>query len=97
MFKGCRLHPLRNILNKILWDNKANSKDYLVTYVHRGAPSDSKKIPFTSIRKIGKSWFSLLEVDDEIQIPFHRIITVQNIRTGEILWQKRQRAPRLDS
>jgi len=97
MFKRCRLHPLKNILNKILWDNRSNSKDYLVTYVHRGAPSDSKKIPFTSIRKIGKSWFSLLEVDDEIQIPFHRIITVQNIRTGEILWQKRQRAPRLDS
>jgi len=84
------LHPLRNILNKILWNEKENQTDYLVTYVHRGAPGDSKQVPFTHIKKIGKSWFSPLE-NEEVLIPFHRIVTVQNVRTGEILWRKRRR------
>jgi uncharacterized protein (UPF0248 family) len=83
------LHPLRNILNRILWNEKEHQEDYLITYIHRGAPGDSRQVPFTSIKKIGKSWFSLSEAGEEIQIPFHRIVTVQNVQTGEILWRKR--------
>jgi hypothetical protein len=83
------LHPLKNILNRILWNEKERHEVYIITYVHRGAPDDSRKIPFTAIKKIGKSWFSLMISGEEVQIPFHRIITVENTQTGKLLWQKR--------
>jgi uncharacterized protein (UPF0248 family) len=85
------LHPLRAILNRILWNEKeGHYDDYVVTYIHRGAPGDSRGVSFARIKKIGKSWFSLVDFEEEVIIPFHRILTVKNIQTGEVLWRKRQ-------
>jgi len=83
------LHPLRNILNGILWNRKGDLRDYTITYIHRGAVGDIRKIPFTTIKKVGKSWFLLQKAGDETLIPFHRVVTVENTRTGEVLWRKR--------
>ncbi|MBS7651336.1 MAG: RNA repair domain-containing protein [Candidatus Bathyarchaeia archaeon] len=83
--------PLKNILTKILWDRRLNVEDYVVTFIHRGAPSDLKTIPVKNIRKIGKSWFTYEDDDGvEFYIPMHRVKTVMNLKTGEVLWVKRR-------
>ncbi|MGQ9543740.1 MAG: RNA repair domain-containing protein [Candidatus Bathyarchaeia archaeon] len=84
------MFPLKNIFNKILWDKSLDSRDYAVTFTHRGAPSDEKTIPTTSIRHVGKSWFIYDDEGVEVYIPMHRVKRVVNLKTGEVLWMKRQ-------
>ncbi len=85
------MHPLKNILNKLRWDEKENPNDYLITYRHRGAPGDVKQIKASMIRSLGKSYFTLSERagDEESVIPFHRILEIRNVN-GTTLWVSRQ-------
>ena len=81
--------PLKNIFNKILWDRRVSTDDYRITFIHRGAPSDEKTIAASSVRHVGRSWFTYDDLGDEVQIPMHRITKVENLETGEVLWRKR--------
>jgi uncharacterized protein (UPF0248 family) len=63
--------------------------DYVITYIHRGAPSDEKTIPAEIIKQVGKSWFTYEEQGQDIIIPMHRVIMLMNMKTGEVLWRKR--------
>jgi uncharacterized protein (UPF0248 family) len=81
--------PLKNIFNKIFWDSRVDKQDYIITFVHRGAPSDEKTIPAFIIKRVGKSWFSYEDQGEETIIPMHRVITVKNTKTGAVLWRKR--------
>lgn len=82
------MHPLRNILNKLVWSEKKKLKDYEIFYIHRGVPGNSKSLNASSIVKIGKSWFSFREGEEEKTIPFHRVTLIINLKTGELLWRK---------
>ncbi len=88
------VHPLKNILNRLRWDQKENPNNYLITYVHRGAPGDVKAVRASMIRALGKSYFTLQENpnDEETIIPFHRILKIQNTVDGSMLWVSRKRA-----
>ncbi|MEM3552235.1 MAG: RNA repair domain-containing protein, partial [Candidatus Bathyarchaeia archaeon] len=81
------MHPLRNILNKLVWSEKEKLEDYEITYIHRGVPGNSKSLKASSIIKIGKSWFIFKDNEEEKVIPFHRVILVVNLKTGECLWR----------
>jgi len=83
------VHPLKNILNRLRWDSRENPENYLITYRHRGAPGDVKQILASQIMKLGKSYFTLSEDSDEITIPFHRILTIQNLNDDSVIWRKR--------
>ena len=89
------VHPLRNILNRLRWDEKENPEDYLITYRHRGAPSDAKQIKASMIRTLGKSYFTIQEdpVGEESLIPFHRILEIRNVRDDSIIWVSRKTRP----
>jgi len=84
-------HPLKNILNRLRWDNRENSGDYLITYRHRGAPGDVKQIRASSIKSLGKSYFTIqLELDEEeTVIPFHRVLEIRNTPKNSIIWTSR--------
>lgn len=86
------VHPLKNILNKLRWDEKENPEDYLIAYRHRGAPGDVKEVKASMIRSLRKSYFTLLEGPDneESVIPFHRILKIQNTVDGTTLWVSRK-------
>ncbi len=84
-----REHPLRTILSKIV-QTKQNPSDFILSYVHRGAPEDRVIIKVSAIIRVGKGWFML--EDGETQIPFHRVLYVKNERTNLILWEKRTRS-----
>jgi len=79
---------LRETLGKIFWDQSTHAEDFTVTFIHRGAPEDRKSIPFSSIIKVGRSWFTYRSNGQETLIPFHRIIEVKNIKTGIVVWRK---------
>jgi len=80
---------LRDALNKILWDKRQNPTEYEVTFIHRGAPSDTRTIRFSSIVIIGSSWFVYCD-GEEVLIPYHRVLAVRNARTGVTIWSKRR-------
>lgn len=84
------MHPLRSILNKIFWDKRERSDDYVLTFIHRGSVGDTRTIPLTKIGHVGISSFTYVDdTGDETTIPFHRVIMVKNVRSEELLWQKR--------
>ncbi len=85
------VHPLKNILNKLRWDTAEKADDYLITYRHRGAPDDSKTVEASAILGLGKSYFTLAsEPEDEVTIPFHRVLEVRNKATRELIWKSRR-------
>jgi uncharacterized protein (UPF0248 family) len=83
------LHPLKNILNRIIWDQKLNPDNFKIVYIHRGGINDISSVNGKSLKWVGNSWFIIKMETEEISIPFHRILIVQNEKTGEILWRKR--------
>jgi uncharacterized protein (UPF0248 family) len=85
------VHPLKNILNRLRWDSREDAEKYLITYVHRGAPDDRKRVRASQILKLGKSYFTLQSTSGEdATIPFHRILEVRDTKTGNVVWKSRR-------
>ncbi|MBO0888302.1 DUF504 domain-containing protein [Candidatus Bathyarchaeota archaeon] len=78
---------MRSLLSRIL-HGPGTYADIEVVYRHRGVPNDELTIKVSTISRLGRGWFML--ADRETQIPYHRVLTVKNSRSGEILWKKRQ-------
>jgi len=87
------MHPLRSILNKMTWNARERAEDYVVYFIHRGVPGDTKSIKASLITKVGPSWFMYAAADsDETLIPFHRVRRIVNVKTGKLIWTKRVRS-----
>ncbi|ABR55195.1 Protein of unknown function DUF504 [Methanococcus vannielii SB] len=74
---------LKELINRLLWHPKSSPKDYVIIYLHRGAPDNKKSISVNNII-INDSFL----VFNETHIPFHRILEIKNLKTGEILYKK---------
>jgi uncharacterized protein (UPF0248 family) len=86
------MHPLRNVFNKITYDTRERAGSYLVYFVHRGVPGDTREINASLITKVGPSWFTYATAEsDETLIPFHRVRRIVNLRTGQVIWISRAR------
>jgi len=66
------MNQIRDILNKIKWQNEDELRNILIWYVHRGAPNNVKCITGDTIQSIGKTF---LETPDGM-IPHHRIFRI---------------------
>ncbi|AXV37408.1 MAG: DUF504 domain-containing protein [Methanobacteriaceae archaeon] len=73
----------KNILNMILWHPDMKIADCEVTYLHRGARGNLKTIQGSKIKKLERGFIVL---DDENQIPLHRIIRIEC--SQKIIWKK---------
>ena len=73
----------KNVLDMILWHPKMDFNKCSVTYVHRGAPGNLKKIGCTKISSLERGFLIL---DDETQIPCHRIVKIEY--EDQIIWKK---------
>ena len=88
----CILLTLRDVLNRIRWDPDKSRRTYEITYIHRGAPSDKRTIPFSNVKEIHSSWFDYLDPEiGEAIIPFHRILEVRDVESGKKVWKKREK------
>ena len=73
----------KNILNMVFWHPEMEIDHTKVSYIHRGAPGNIKKISGTSIERIDNGF---LVLNDEKQIPFHRIIKIEY--EDKLIWKK---------
>jgi uncharacterized protein (UPF0248 family) len=84
------MHPLRNVFNKIVWETGERSGNYVVYFIHRGAPRDTREINASLITKVGPSWFTYATAEsEETLIPFHRVRRIVNVQTGQAIWISR--------
>ena len=56
---------------------------------------DELSIKVAAIVRLKKGSF-ILE-DGETEIPYHRVLRVKNMRSGEVMWKKRLQTSSLDS
>lgn len=83
---------VKDLLNKLRWAPQFKNKILKITYIHRGAPNDIRHITSDKINRICSSYFTYNNsVGEDVVIPYHRIITVIDEDSGEILWVKRSR------
>jgi len=73
----------RHIINMILWHPEMEINEIRITYIHRGAPGDLKKINGNSLKRVERGFLIL---SDETQIPYHRIVKIEI--NNKILWKK---------
>ncbi|MCW3134811.1 MAG: RNA repair domain-containing protein [Methanophagales archaeon] len=73
---------VREILNRVKWDERMDFDQLEVVYLHRGAPDDLKRISGREVVHIGKSFLSL----NEAEIPHHRIVKI--LYEGEVLFER---------
>ena len=74
-----------NILNKIKWDKSENPDETFVFYFDRIA-NKLVKIPFNSIKEIGKSFLTVEKDGEEVEIPIHRVREIK--RNEKLIWAK---------
>ena len=79
------MNKIRDILNKIKWQNEGALRNVVIWYIHRGAPHDVKCITGATIQDIGKTF---LETADGM-IPHHRIFKI--IYNNEIIYDRRSK------
>lgn len=79
----------REILNKLKWHPKEKFEDYEIIILHRGAPKDIKIIPTKLVIKLERSFFYYKENEEEIAIPYHRVLKIRNIKMNKVVWAKR--------
>ncbi len=80
-------NPLRDLLNKILWDPSIDPSEIIVYYVSRGAPGDKEEFYGTQILKVWSRGVDVNIRGKRKYIPFHRIIEVKNVKNGKILFK----------
>ena len=73
----------RHIINMILWHPEMEINEIKITYIHRGAPGDLKKINGNSLKRVERGFLIL---SDGTQIPYHRIVKIEI--NNKILWKK---------
>ncbi len=76
------LQMARNIINMILWHPEMQITETKITYIHRGAPGNLKKINGDSIERLERGFLIL---NEGTQIPYHKIVKIGN---NNILWKK---------
>jgi len=86
-----RENPLRNLLNRLLWDSEIDPSDYEIVFISRGAPNDTEIICGSALVKVWARGFEAKVRGGTKYVPFHRIIEIRNRKTGEVIF----RSPRL--
>jgi len=82
-----RQNPLRNLLNRLVWDANLLPDDYVIVYISRGAPGDLEEVRGSAIVKVWARGFEIKAGNKTKYIPFHRIVEIKNIKTGEVLFR----------
>jgi uncharacterized protein (UPF0248 family) len=75
----------KRFLNELLWHPEKSLEGVDITYVHRGAPKNVKKVTADELA-FEKSFF-VIKNHVETRIPYHRITQIK--KGDEILWKKR--------
>ncbi|MBU4502143.1 MAG: DUF504 domain-containing protein [Nanoarchaeota archaeon] len=83
------MQPIKDLINKIKWDEKENPKDYEIVYIDRILQQEVK-IKFKNISKIEEGFMEI----DEATIPLHRIVKVY--KKGKLIWERKVKKFKID-
>ncbi|HXZ24202.1 MAG TPA: RNA repair domain-containing protein [Methanomassiliicoccales archaeon] len=61
------------VLNRLKWTEGEDLAEAKITYLHRGAPGDERRIEGSEIIELERSFF----VTDDAKIPYHRIRRIE--------------------
>jgi uncharacterized protein (UPF0248 family) len=79
----------KEMLSKLRWDPSYAGIEYLVTYLHRGAPKNERTVKMSEIQEFLTSDFVILRPDGfDSYIPYHRILRIE-YEQGGLVWIKR--------
>ncbi len=81
--------PIRNLLNRIVWDTNFGAASFEIGYYDRMVDT-VVRVPFQRIELVPGDHFSFLLHDPQgetYSIPFHRVRKVY--RNGELIWHRR--------
>lgn len=73
---------IKNLLNKIRWDEKENPEDYKIVYLDKVFKKEVK-IMFKDISRIEDEFIII----NEVSIPLHRIIKVY--KKDKLIWERK--------
>jgi len=76
----------RDTLNRLRWHPKFNLRDAKVTILHRGVPGDIRVIEGNDIKELGSAFMRVVTPEGEIEIPYHRILSIE--AHGQVIWKR---------
>lgn len=79
---------MKNLFNHIIWGCE-DPENFEIIYEDRGSKGDRAVTYGNEVVKVGGSWFIAFTGNSEALIPFHRVRTIRNMKTGEVLWRSR--------
>ena len=77
--------PIKDLLNKIKWDEKENPGDFEIVYFDRVSKKEIK-IGFKDISGVEDGFMTV----NEASIPLHRIIKVY--KKNKLIWERKKEA-----
>ncbi len=79
------MKPIKDVLNKIIWDTKEHPEEYVIGYYDR-VQGKIIEITFKDIARIEEGFIILEKGGEETMIQLHRVRIVK--KKGEVVWQR---------
>jgi len=79
-------NPLRNLLNRLLWDPHTSSNEYIIAFRSRGAPGDVEEINAENLVKVTRDYIYIRSGNELKAIPLHRIAYIRHVRSGKDIY-----------
>lgn len=83
-----RRNPLRNLINRLVWDRSIGAESYTIYYRSRGAPHGVEAVRGSDVEKVYLRGFEARVGGRLRYIPFHRVLEVRNEATGEVVYRR---------
>lgn len=77
------MQPIQDLINKIKWDKRENPSNYSLIFIDLGK---EKEIYYTDIKRLEGNFMILINNDEEVEVPLHRIRKVK--KKGKIIWER---------
>ncbi|MCD6368961.1 MAG: DUF504 domain-containing protein [Thermoproteales archaeon] len=81
-------NPLRELLNKIIWDPRVNPEIFEICFISRGFPGDVERVRCNNLVKVTRDYFYIEENNRVKKIPLHRVIYVKDLRKNVVVYSK---------
>jgi uncharacterized protein (UPF0248 family) len=82
------MQPIKELLNKIIWDRREDVSRYEAGVIDRFT-NEITFIPLSKVRIEGM--FMVIEGPEVVEIPLHRIRAVK--KKGKVVWERRTTKP----
>ncbi len=79
------MRPIKDVLNRIIWDAKENPEEYVIGYYDR-VQDKIIEIAFKDVIRIEEGFMIIEREGQETMIPLHRIRVVK--KKGKVVWQR---------